>query len=104
MAPSPNTMIAIAIQLTVGSMVPAIRLKRTRALGLWELRLGYPEKGPSKRRISITPLKIKKPASVTMNDGMPSRLMIVPWMNPTTAQKASPARIAAHHGQLVVDG
>ena len=39
-----------------------------------------------------------------MKEGMPSRLMIVPWTVPTAAQKASPARMAAHHGQAVVTG
>src|SRR5690348_1071719 len=39
-----------------------------------------------------------------MNDGSRRRVMRVPWMAPNTAQNASPARIAAHHGQRVVTG
>src|SRR5713101_3069374 len=103
-APSPSTMAAMTIQLSVGSMVPDIRLNSTCTLGLWAVRFGYPEKGPSRSRISITPLKMRNPASVTTNEGIPSRVMIVPWRAPTAKQKASAAMIAAHHGQLVVTG
>src|SRR5712692_2063416 len=47
---------------------------------------------------------MRNPASVTTNEGIPSRVMIVPWRAPTAKQKASAAMIAAHHGQLVVTG
>ena len=39
-----------------------------------------------------------------MKDGIPSLVMIVPWMAPARAQAASAATMAAHQGQWVVTG
>ena len=36
---------------------------------------------------------------MTMNEGRPIRVMIVPWSIPIPAQASSAAAIAAHHGQ-----
>ena len=39
-----------------------------------------------------------------MKEGIPTRVMIVPWMRPITQQNRRPATMAAHHGQCVVTG
>jgi len=54
--------------------------------------------------MSITPLNINSPASVTMKDGSLSRVMRVPCHAPMSAQPSSAAVIAAHHGHRVVVG
>src|ERR1019366_4536619 len=94
----------IAIQLIVGSMGPYMRWLITATLDEVPASGGYPEKGPKLSTIRHTPLAMRKPASVTMNDGMRRRVIRVPWRKPHTPTAASPATIAAHHGQLVVAG
>src|SRR5215831_4797715 len=42
----------------------------------------------------------RNPARVTMKDGILSRAVSVPWRAPNTPQQTSPARMAAHQGQL----
>ena len=43
----------------------------------------------------ITPCQIRKPASVTTNDGTPTRAMIVPCPSPITTQMVMAASIAS---------
>ena len=43
----------------------------------------------------ITPCQIRKPASVTTNDGTPTRATIEPCPKPITTQMAMPASIAS---------
>ena len=98
------TTTTIAIQLIVGSMVPYMRWLITATLDEVPASGGYPEKGPKLSTIRHTPLAMRKPASVTMNEGMRRRVIRVPWRNPHTPTTASPTTIAAHHGQFVVLG
>src|SRR5580704_15336723 len=46
------------------------------------------------------PEKRRNPARVTTKDGILSRAVSIPWRAPNTPQAASPASMAAHHGQL----
>ena len=54
---------------------------------------------PLPRILRSTPSQKSRPASVTMNEGRPIRVMIVPWRIPIPAQASSAAAIADHHGQ-----
>ena len=89
-APTAATMTIITTQLAAG-----VRLPLTMSLTTLSLMGSEP---PLPRINSITPCQPRRPASVTMNDGKPSRVMIVPWRMPIAAQTASATRIAAHHG------
>ena len=73
-------------------------------MGFVPCRLGEPENGPNPSAISITPLRISEPASVTINDESLSRVISVPCNTPMMAQTNSAARIAPHQGHLVVAG
>ena len=57
---------------------------------------------PSPRIRSMTPCRNSSPASVTMNEGSPILVMIVPHSSPIRAQTTSAAAIAAHHGHPTV--
>ena len=54
---------------------------------------------PSPMSLSSTPCSPRKAASVTTNDGMPSRATNSPMKRPITAPVARQPRIATHHGQ-----
>ena len=57
---------------------------------------------PSPRIRSMTPCQNSSPARVTMNEGSPILVMIVPCSSPITAQTTRAAAIAAHHGHPIV--
>ena len=57
---------------------------------------------PSPRIRSMTPCQNSNPARVTMNEGSPILVMIVPYSSPIKAQTTSAARIAAHQGHPIV--
>ncbi len=54
---------------------------------------------PSPISWSSTPCRARNIASVTTNDGMPSRATSTPMNVPITAPVARQARIARYHGQ-----
>jgi hypothetical protein len=58
------------------------------------------EKRPSAppRMMTTMPRKSRRPPRVTTKEGIFSRDTRVPWSAPTTPQKNSAARMAAHHG------
>src|ERR1039458_510121 len=102
--PSRPTMRAMAIQLATGSIWPHMRLYNARRFGCRPLRLGYPENGPKPSTMSRTPLKMSRPARVTMKEGSRRRLTRVPCTAPIKAQARRATMMAAHHGQFVVLG
>jgi hypothetical protein len=81
----------MTIQLVAGVMFPFAK-PLTTSLGI-----GYVP--PSPRIQIMTPWNPSNPASVTTNDGNPSRVMSVPWNRPMAVVTSRAARIAAHHGQ-----
>ena len=64
-----------------------------------ELLMGMTPPFPS--IFSMTPCQNRRPARVTMNDGRPTLVMIVPWSAPIAAHARSARMIAAHHGQPI---
>ena len=59
---------------------------------------------PFPRIFSITPCQKSSPASVTTNDGRPTRVTSEPCSAPIAAQTKRATRIAAHHGQSSPEG
>src|SRR5207248_9709687 len=91
-------------QVGLGLVVAGQRVERDMTVVVPGGKVGVAGEGAKQKRDHNTAFKDRNPARVTMKDGIPSRAMIVPWMRPTTAQKASAAAMAAHQGQFVVTG